>query len=210
MSSVVTRMHRVMAAMLLMAAVTTWSPAVVHAAAADTAPAVKTSADDYIIGAGDMIKIDVARTPEYSAQVPVRPDGKITTPLVEDMVAEGKSPSRLARDIEKVLGEYVRSPQVSVIIVNAVSTNSQVKVMGQVKQQQAIPYRAGLRVSDVILTAGGMTEFAAPNKAMIKRMVDGKETSIKVKLGDLFNKGKMSEDIELKPGDILMVPESWF
>jgi polysaccharide biosynthesis/export protein len=197
-------------ALLLILAVTTSQVVTAQAAEPAAPPVAKAIPDDYIIGVEDMLKIVVPRTPEYSAEVPVRPDGKITTPLVEDMIAKGKSPSQLARDIEQVLMKYVRSPQVSVLVVNARSTSSQVKVMGQVKTQQAIPYREGLRVSDVVLVAGGFTEFAAPNKSMIKRTVNGKETTINVRLGDLFDKGKTKEDIDLKPGDVLIVPESWW
>jgi polysaccharide export outer membrane protein len=195
-------------ALLLILAVTT-SNVVTAQVVEPAAPPVAKGIPDYIIGVEDMLRIVVPRTPEYSAEVPVRPDGKITTPLVEDMQAKGKSPSQLARDIEQVLTKYVRSPQVSVLVLNARSSSSQVKVMGQVKTQLPIPYREGLRVSDVVLAAGGLTEFAAPNKAMIKRTVDGKETTIRVRLGDLFDKGKTKEDIELKPGDVLIVPESW-
>ena len=167
-------------------------------------------ASDYIIGPGDTVQIFVWRNPELSVTVPVRPDGKISTPLVENMVAIGKSPSQLARDIETVLSEFVRTPQVNVIVGNAVSTFSQVKVVGQVRTPQALPYREGLKVLDVVLATGGLTEFAAPNRAKIVRTVNGKQTEIRVKLSALMNKGDLKQNYELKPGDVFIVPQSMF
>jgi polysaccharide export outer membrane protein len=167
-------------------------------------------ADDYIIGPGDSLQVFVWRNPELSVTVPVRPDGKISTPLVENMVAIGKSPSQLARDIEAVLSEFVRAPQVNIIVGNAVSTFSQVKVVGQVRTPQALPYREGLRVLDVVLATGGLTEFAAANRAKIVRVVNGKNTEIRVKLGNLMNKGDLAQNRELKPGDVFIIPQSVF
>lgn len=175
--------------------------------AAPPAPAVS---PDYVIGPGDTIQVFVWRNPELSVTVPVRPDGKISTPLVENMVAIGKSPSQLARDIETVLSEFVRTPQVNVIVGNAVSTFSQVKVVGQVRSPQALPFREGLRVLDVVLATGGLTEFAAPNRAKIMRTVNGRQTQIKVKLGSLMNKGDLAQNFELKPGDVFIIPQSAF
>lgn len=166
--------------------------------------------DDYRIGPGDQIQIYVWRNPELSASVPVRPDGRISTPLVEDMTAVGKSPSQLARDIEAVLAEFVREPRVNVIIERAVSTFSQIKVIGQVKEPKAIPYREGLRVLDAVLAAGGLTDFAAPNRARILREGKGKNTEIRVKLGNLINDGDLDQNHELRPGDVLIVPQSRF
>jgi len=165
---------------------------------------------DYVIGPGDILQIFVWRNPELSTTVPVRPDGKISTPLNEDMVATGKSPSQLARDIEKVLAEFVRTPQVNVIVNAAVSTFSQVKVVGQVKNPQALPFRKGLRVLDIVLATGGLNEFAAPNRARIVRVVNGKTQEIKVKLGDLMNHGDLKQNLELQPGDVFIVPQSMF
>jgi polysaccharide export outer membrane protein len=167
-------------------------------------------AEDYIIGPGDSLQVFVWRNPELSVTVPVRPDGKISTPLVENMVAIGKSPSQLARDIEAVLSEFVRAPQVNIIVGNAVSTFSQVKVVGQVRTPQALPYREGLRVLDVVLATGGLTEFAAANRAKIVRVVNGKNTEIRVKLGNLMNKGDLAQNRELKPGDVFIIPQSVF
>lgn len=165
---------------------------------------------DYRIGPGDTLQIFVWRNPELTQSVPVRPDGKISTPLVEDMVAVGKTPSQLARDVEAVLGEYIRSPQVNVIVTNPVSAFSQVKVIGQVTNPQSLPYREGMRVLDAILAAGGLTEFAAGNRGKVVRKVDGKDTEIKIKVEDLVNKGAMKHNLELKPGDVIVVPQSFF
>lgn len=164
----------------------------------------------YIIGPGDSLQVFVWRNPELSTTVPVRPDGKISTPLVEDMVAVGKTPSALARDIEKVLAEYVRSPQVNIIVVQPVSTFSQVKIIGQVAKPQALPYREGMTVLDAVLAAGGLGQFAAGNRAKLVREVNGRQTQIKIKLEDLVNKGQMQHNLALKPGDVLVVPESFF
>jgi polysaccharide biosynthesis/export protein len=182
----------------------------VPAATPEASPPAQRVADDYIIGPGDSLQIFVWRNPELSVTVPVRPDGKISTPLVENMVAVGKSPSILARDIEVVLAEFVRSPQVNVIVGSAVSTFSQVKVVGQVKSPQALPYREGLRVLDVVLATGGLTDFAAANRARIVRQEGGKTVEIRVRLGDLMNKGDVSQNQELRPGDLFLVPRSMF
>jgi polysaccharide export outer membrane protein len=165
---------------------------------------------DYRIGPGDTLKVYVFQNEELSATVPVRPDGKISTPLVEDMVAVGKTPSNLARDIEKSLGEYVKAPKVNVVVMVAVSVYSQVKVIGQVKSPQALPYRDGMTVLDAVLAVGGMSQFAAGNRAHLVRTENGKETEIKVKLDALVNSGDMKQNLLLKPGDVLVVPESRF
>jgi polysaccharide export outer membrane protein len=140
----------------------------------------------------------------------VRPDGKISTPLAEDVVAVSKTPTQLGRDIEKVLADYIRSPQVNVIVSNPVSTFSQVKVIGQVTNPQAIAYREGMTVLDAVLAVGGLAEFAAGNRAKIVRTQDGKTKEIKVKLDALVNKGDMKQNVALRPGDVLVVPESIF
>lgn len=172
--------------------------------------ATSSVAPDYRIGPGDTLQIFVWRNPELTQSVPVRPDGKISTPLVEDMVAVGKTPSQLARDVEKVLAEYIRSPQVNVIVSNPLSAFSQVKVIGQVTTPQSVPYREGMRVLDVILAAGGLTEFAAGNRGKIVRKVDGKDTELRIKIDDLVNKGAMKHNLELRPGDVVVVPQSFF
>lgn len=183
----------------------------VPAAQAPAAQAAKAAeSPDYIVGPGDQIEVFVWQNPDLSVNVPVRPDGKISTPLNEDMVAVGKTPSQLAHDIEMKLSEYVRSPHVNVIVVKPDSVFSQVKVIGQVLHPQAIAYRQGMTVLDAVLAVGGLSEYAAGNRAHIVRMVDGKETNISLRLTALVNGGDMSQNLPLKPGDVLVVPESRF
>jgi polysaccharide export outer membrane protein len=164
----------------------------------------------YVIGPGDVLQVFVWRQPELSVSVPVRPDGKVSTPLVEDIVAVGKTPSQLAREMEKVLAEYVRSPQVNVIVSTPASTLSQVKIIGQVAKPQAVPYRQGITALDVVLAVGGLAQFAAGNRAKVVRTENGKQREIRLKLDDLVNKGDMRQNILLQPGDVLVVPESRF
>ena len=167
-------------------------------------------AAQYIIGPGDVLKIVVLRNPELNAEVPVRPDGKISTPLVNDVVAVGKTPTQLASEIDKMLSEFVRQPNVSVIVTHATSASSQVKVVGQAVTPRAVPYRAGMTVLDLVIEVGGLSQFAAGNRAKIIRS-DGTTTrEIRVRLDDLLNKGAISENINLQPGDILFIPETLF
>jgi polysaccharide export outer membrane protein len=165
---------------------------------------------DYLIGPGDSLHIFVFQNDELSTTVPVRPDGKISTPLVEDMVAVGKTPSQLARDIEKSLTEYVKSPKVNVVVMGAMSVFSQVKVIGQVVHPQALPYRDGMTVLDAVLAVGGLAPFAAGNRAHLVRSDHGKNSEIKIKLESLVNNGDMRQNLPLRPGDVLVVPESRF
>lgn len=186
------------------------TPVQTPAAAPEEAPEPAAVADDYVIGPGDTLQVFVWRNPELTVTIPVRPDGKITTPLVRDMVAVGKTPSVLARDIEAVLAEYVRSPQVNVIVTQPASVFSQVKVIGQVARPQAIPYRDGLTVLDAVLAVGGLGPFAAGNRAKVVRTENGKPREIKVRLSALVNDGDLRQNIALQPGDVIVVPESRF
>lgn len=191
---------------LLTTAVAAESPPV-----APPAPAAAAVDPDYVIGPGDTVQVFVWRNQELSVTVPVRPDGKISTPLVEDMVAVGRTSSQLAREIEKVLAEYIRSPQVNIIVTNPLSANSQIKVVGEVATPQSVAYRQGLTALDVVLAVGGLTEFAAGNRAKIVRKDEnGKIREIKVRLDALVRKGKMAENVDVAPGDVLIVPESFF
>lgn len=165
---------------------------------------------EYLIGPGDTLQVFVWRNPDLSVTVPVRPDGRISTPLVEDMPAVGKTPTQLARDIEKALSQYVRSPQVNIIVTQSASALSQVKVIGQVAKPAPVPYREGMTVIDAVLAVGGLTNFAAGNRARLVRMQDGKEVEIRVRLDALMNDGDMSQNLKLRPGDVLVVPESRF
>jgi polysaccharide export outer membrane protein len=179
------------------------------AAASDT-PAPAAVAPDYRIGPGDSLHVFVFENEQLSVTVPVRPDGKISTPLVEDMVAVGKTPSQLARDIEKSLSVYVKSPKVNVVVLSALSIYSQIKVIGQVKEPQALPYHEGMTVLEALLSAKGLTQFAAGNRARVVRMVNGKQQDIKVKLEALVNNGDLTQNLPLQPGDVLVVPETRF
>lgn len=165
-------------------------------------------AADYIVGPGDTLQVFVWRNPELTVIVPVRPDGRISTPLVEDMVAVGKAPSALARDIEKVLEEYVRSPQVNIIVTQSVSAYSQVKVIGQVVTPRAVGFREGMTVLDAILEVGGLAPFAAGNRAKLVRRENGKDHEQRIKLDDLLNRGDMRQNYALQAGDVIVVPES--
>ena len=168
------------------------------------------SQPDYKLGPGDMVQVFVWRNPELSVTVPIRPDGKVSTPLVDDMVANGKTPSELARDMEKVLAEYVLKPKVYVLVTGSTSASNQIKVIGQVHSPQSIPYRAGMTALDAVIAVGGLTDYAAGNRARILRKApDNKEQSIKVHVNDLL-KGKLGSNAALQPGDVLVVPESLF
>ena len=170
----------------------------------------KSPDSNYIIGPGDSLEVFVWRNPDLTVTVPVRPDGKISTPLVEDMVAVGKTPPQLARDMEKVLSEYVREPKVNIIVTTAVSELNHVQVVGQVQKPSALPYREGMRVLDAVLAVGGLTQFASGNRARIVRTENGKQTIIHVKVADLVNSGDVKQNVALKPGDVLVVPQSMF
>ncbi len=178
--------------------------------AADEPETPSAVSPDYRIGPGDTLKISVFQNDNLSATLPVRPDGKISSPLVDDMVAVGKTPTQLARDIEKSLSDYIKAPKVSVVVTIALSVYSQVKVIGQVKTPESLPFHDGMTVLDAVLAAGGLSEFAAGNRARLVRQDHGKETEIKIKLDDLMNKGDIKQNLPLMPGDILVVPETRF
>jgi polysaccharide export outer membrane protein len=182
-------------------------------AVAPTAPTAPgySPGSQYVIGPGDGIQVFVWRNPELSVTVPVRPDGRISTPLVEDMVAVGKTPSQLARDIEQVLATYVRDPQVNVIVATAANAMNQVKVVGQVTQPRSIAFREGMTALDALLEVGGLTAYASGNRARILRKdASGGQQEIKVKLETLLKKGRAADNPALKPGDVIMVPEAIF
>lgn len=165
----------------------------------------------YRIGPGDELEIFVWRNPEISATVPVRPDGKISMPLVEDMVAVGKTPSQLARDIEEVLKVYIKQPQVNVIVTNFQGVyEGQVRVVGQAANPQAIPYREGMTVLDVMIAVGGLGEFAAGNRAKLVRSENGETTEYRLRLNDLMNRGRIDQNVAMRPGDVVIIPEALF
>lgn len=176
----------------------------------EAAPAAGNVAADYLIGPGDDLQIFVWRNPELTVNVPVKPDGRITTPLVENMVAVGKTTGQLARDMETVLGQYVRSPQVNVIVTTPRNVFNEIKAVGQVRNPHGIAFRSGITVLDVVLAAGGLTDFAAGNRSKVVRTVDGKRTEIKVRVQDILEKGDLRTNLALAPGDIVIIPESRF
>lgn len=169
------------------------------------------AAYNYLIGPGDSVNIFVWRNPEVSTSVTVRPDGKITTPLVEDLPASGKTPTQLARDIEKSLATYIKEPIVTVIVGGFIGPYSeQIRVVGEAAKPQALPYRQKMTMLDLMIAVGGITDFADGNKASIVRFVDGKQRQFQVRLEDLIKDGDISANVDMLPGDILIIPESWF
>ena len=175
------------------------------------APAAAASPDySYLIGPGDTVNINVWRNPELSASVPVRPDGKIAAPLVEDMPAAGKDPTTLARDMEKALAKYIRDPVVTVIVSGFVGPyTEQIRVVGEATKPQALPYKQKMTLLDVMIAVGGVTDFADGNGATILRASDGNK-QYNVRLRDLLKRGDVSANVEMKPGDVLIIPQSWF
>lgn len=166
---------------------------------------------NYLIGPGDSIKVFVWRNPEVSGDFPVRPDGKMTMNLVEDLQASGKTPSQLARDIEKALAKYIQEPIVTVIVAGGTGPfDQQIRVVGEAAKPQALNYREKMSVVDLMIAVEGLTEFAAGNKAYILRTVKGKQERIGVRLDDLMKGGDITANIEMRPGDVLVVPESLF
>ena len=164
---------------------------------------------DYVIGAGDALEIFVWRNPDLTTKVPVRPDGRISIPLVEDMQAVGKTPTELARDIEAVFAEYLRTPKVNIIVASQGAAN-QIQVVGNVASPQALPYRAGIKLLDVVVAVGGLDDFAAGNRAKIIRQVAGDSVECPVRVADLMRKGDLTQNIRIYPGDVLIVPAARF
>lgn len=178
-------------------------------AAPSTAEGMVAEAPDYLIGPLDQLEIFVWRAPELSTKVTVRPDGRISTPLVEDMLASGKTPSQLARDLEKSLGTYVKAPEVTVIVSNFSSTfDQQVRVLGEAQRPIALPFQSGMTVLDVMVAVGGLTEFAAGNRAVLIRGQGAERASYRLHLDDLLRKGDISANVPVLPGDVILIPES--
>jgi polysaccharide export outer membrane protein len=168
-------------------------------------------APQYIIGPLDSLSVFVWRNPELSSGAVVRPDGRLTLPLVEDLQAAGKTPVQLARDIEEALGEYVLDPIVTVSVGGFVGPFSeQIRIVGEASQPQAIPYRANMTMLDVMIAVGGLTEFADGNGTTLVREEDGEQKKYTVRLDDLLEDGDITANAAVLPGDIIIVPESWF
>lgn len=165
---------------------------------------------NYIVGPGDTLSIVVWRNPELSQTVPVRPDGKVSTPLVDELVAQGKTSVEIARDVEKALSKLVRDPVVTVIVTNFVGPYSeQIRVVGEAAKPQFLPYKQKMTLLDVMIAVGGLTDFADGNGASILRTSEGdKRYSVRVK--DLIKRGDISANVEMKPGDVIIIPQGWF
>jgi polysaccharide export outer membrane protein len=181
------------------------------ASSGQKAPSAKPPAApaQYLIGPGDELEVFVWGNRDLTVTVPVRPDGRISTPLVEDMQAVGKTPTQLARDMEKALANYVKSPQVNIVVRGFVGTFAeQIRVVGKATTPKALAYRRNMTVLDVMIEVGGLAEGAAGNRAKIIRTAGGQQTEIPVRLDDLLNEGSISQNVEMLPGDVLIIPES--
>jgi polysaccharide export outer membrane protein len=164
----------------------------------------------YKIGPLDTVNVIVWRNPEISGSVPVRPDGKITMTLIEDMPVLGKDPTTVAREIEKALSKYVRDPVVTVMVTGFNGPYSeQIRVVGEAQKPQALPYRQGMTLLDLMIAVGGLTDFADGNGASIMRPSEGGK-QYNVRLKDLVKRGDIAANVDVKPGDILLIPQSWF
>ncbi|MCM2346373.1 MAG: polysaccharide export protein [Acidovorax soli] len=182
------------------------------AGAGHPAAPAKASAPDYnyIVGPGDTLNIIVWRNPELSQVVPVRPDGQVSTPLVDGLVAQGKTSVQIARDVEKELGKYVRDPVVTVIVTGFVGPYSeQIRVVGEAAKPQFLPYKQKMTVLDVMIAVGGLTDFADGNRATLVRSAEGHKR-YNVRLNDLIKHGDIGANVEVLPGDILIIPQGWF
>lgn len=166
---------------------------------------------DYVIGPGDSVEVFVWGNPELTGTVTVRPDGKITTRLVEDIPASGKTPSQLARDIEKAYSEYVKSAVVSVIVGGFVGIPSQqVRVVGEASKPLSVPFHKHMTLLDLMIEVGGLTDFADGNSSVLVRTESDGQKVYTVRLDDLVRDGDISANTTLMPGDILIIPEAWF
>ena len=165
--------------------------------------------DDYAIGVDDVVQVAVWRNPELGINVPVRPDGKISVPLVGDVEAGGRTPTEVSADIQDKLAAYVRDPQVAVILTDLRSHEylSRVRVTGAVRQPVSIPYRQGMTVLDAVLAAGGITEFAAPDRSDLHRRADDGTRTYEVRLDRILSRGDLSTNYPVSPGDVITVPE---
>jgi polysaccharide biosynthesis/export protein len=188
-------------ALFLAGCATPYPPAPIGAASSDY---------DYQIGPLDTVNVIVWRNPELSMSVPVRPDGKITTPLIEDLPVLGRTSTELARDMEKALVKYIRDPVVTVIVTSFTGpANRQIRVIGEAATPQILPYRTQMTLLDVMIVVGGITDFADGNAARIFRVAEGGKL-YSVRLKDLVKRGDITANVDMQPGDILIIPQSWF
>ena len=180
---------------------------------APTVSAQEGPGDDYMIGPLDQLTIFVWRNPELGAKVQVRPDGRITTPLITDMPAAGKTPTMLQQDIKLQLSQYINDPIVSVIVNEfAGTTSQQVRIVGATEKPASIPYRANMTLLDAMIAVGGLSEYAAGNKARLIRhnKGSGRQLEYSLRLGDLLKRGDSAANVLLQPGDVIIIPESMF
>ena len=174
-------------------------------------PASSLPSAEYRIGPGDNLNIFVWRNPELTVTVPVRPDGRLSIPLVEDVVAIGKTPTALAREYEQRLGRYIKEPLVTVIVEAFVGPiPEQVRIIGEASQPRSLPYRADMTVLDAMIAVGGLTRYAAGNNSVIVRTINGQQNTYAVHLADLVRDGDISSNVALQPGDILIIPQRLF
>ncbi len=165
----------------------------------------------YRIAPGDTVQIFVWRNPEVSTSVPVRPDGLLSAPLLEEVPAAGKTPAELARDLEAELATYLRDPLVTVIVNGFVGTfREQIRVVGEATKPRAMLYNDSMTLLDVMIQAGGLTDFADGNNSTLVRVVDGKQEEYRLRLDDLIRNGDITANVDMRPGDIIIVPEAWF
>jgi polysaccharide export outer membrane protein len=182
-----------------------------HPPPTQTADIAPDETSQYVIGPGDVLRVFVWENPDLSVTVPVRPDGRISVPLLQDVVAAQKTPPQVAQEIKTGLSEFIKQPEVTVIVTEFVGPYSeQVRVVGEAVKPQAIPYRARMSLLDVMIAAGGLTQFAAGNRALIVRRVGDHTEQLPVKLDSLLKDGDISANVKMRPGDILVIPQSWF
>ena len=165
----------------------------------------------YVIGPGDSLGIFVYDNPQLSVDIPVRPDGRISTPLISDLMAAGKTPTQLGTEMQEKLKEYVKDPLVTVIVRGFIGPfDRQIRVIGEATDPQAIPYREGMTILDVMIATKGLTRYAAGNRTLIVRRAGGKQEVIHVHLSDLLKDGDISQNVAMLPGDTLIIPQTWF
>ncbi|CAK0757226.1 polysaccharide biosynthesis/export protein [Azospirillaceae bacterium] len=166
---------------------------------------------DYVIGPGDQFQVFVWRNTDLSTTVRVRPDGRISVPLVEDLVVAGKTPTKVARDLEEKLSEFIQDAKATIIMIDMVGpVDRQVRVVGEATKPQAVNYRKGMTVLDVMIAAGGLTQFAAGNRSTLTRTEKDQVTTYRLRLADLLKDGDVTANAEVAPGDVVTIPQSWF
>jgi polysaccharide export outer membrane protein len=207
------RLFGVTGARALALGLAAWAVALL-AGCGTTLPPAPTSAATpqyrYLIGPLDTVSVIVWRNPELSMAGPVRPDGRISVPLVEDIQAQGRNPTDLARDIEKALSKFIRDPVVTVMVTGFQGPYSeQIRVIGEAQRPQSVPYRQNMTVLDVMVLVGGLTDFADGNAAVLVRGAEGGK-QYSVRLRDLVKRGDIAANADVKPGDVLIIPQSWF